>query len=150
MRQAVVLDTDVIGLLTTPPGRSSHAADCARWLADLVRAGRRVLVPEIADYESRRELIRLKRVKALRSLDWLSGTAEYLPIPTDAMRRATELWATVRQGGKPTAGDNDLDADMILAVQALTLGVPFIVATTNVRHLGRVVPADLWSNIPTI
>jgi hypothetical protein len=37
---------------------------------------------------------------------------------------------------------------MILAAQALTLGNPdVIIATTNVGHLGRFVPADLWQNI---
>jgi len=37
---------------------------------------------------------------------------------------------------------------MILAAQALTLGDPdVIIATTNVGHLARFVPADLWQNI---
>jgi hypothetical protein len=37
---------------------------------------------------------------------------------------------------------------MILAAQALTLGVAdVIIATTNVGHLSRFVPADLWYNI---
>ncbi len=39
---------------------------------------------------------------------------------------------------------------VILASQALTLAVPsteIIVATSNVSHLSRFVPADLWTNI---
>jgi hypothetical protein len=38
---------------------------------------------------------------------------------------------------------------MILAGQAVTLEVPdlIIIATTNVGHLGRYAPADLWQNI---
>ncbi len=58
------------------------------------------------------------------------------------------MWAQARRQGQPTAGDNTIDADMILAAQALTLGNPdVIIATTNVGHLGRFVPADLWQNI---
>lgn len=64
------------------------------------------------------------------------------------MRQAAELWARARQMGQPTAGDQTIDADMILAAQALTLGAPAVViATTNVGHLSRFVPAELWQNI---
>jgi hypothetical protein len=38
---------------------------------------------------------------------------------------------------------------MILAAQAATLGVPdVVIATTNIGHLSRFTPADLWQNIP--
>jgi hypothetical protein len=37
---------------------------------------------------------------------------------------------------------------MILAAQALTLGAPAVdIATSNVGHLSRFVPAELWQNI---
>jgi predicted nucleic acid-binding protein len=107
-----------------------------------------VIVPEITDYEVRRELLRTGRWSAIRRLDALAKATEYLPITTAAMQRAAELWAQARQQGQPTAGDNTIDADMILAAQALTLGAPqVIVATTNVGHLSRFVPADDWQNI---
>lgn len=81
--------------------------------------------------------------------DWMPSerATEYLPITTAAMRRAAEVWAQARQRGQPTAGDNTIDADMILVGQAETIGVRFTVATTNVGHLSRFVPADLWQNI---
>jgi hypothetical protein len=63
------------------------------------------------------------------------------------MRWAAELWAQARQGGYPTAPDPALDGDVILAAQALSLGVPVVVATANVAHLSRFVPADVWQNI---
>jgi predicted nucleic acid-binding protein len=73
---------------------------------------------------------------------------EYLPITTAAMRRAAELWAIARQTGQPTAGDNTIDADVILIAQAQTLGVPgVVIATTNVGHLSRFTAAELWANI---
>ena len=65
-----------------------------------------------------------------------------------AMRLAAELWAQARNTGRPTASDADLDADVILAAQALTLGVAdVVVATTNPGHIARFVPAEFWQNI---
>lgn len=122
---------------------------CEQWIAALLSAGRRVIVPEITDYELRRELLRIGRRAAIARLDALSGAAEYLPITTAAMRRAAELWALARQRGQPTAADNTIDGDMILIAQALTLGTSdIVIATTNIGHLSRFVPADLWQNIP--
>jgi predicted nucleic acid-binding protein len=113
----------------------------------LLAAGRRVILPEIADYEVRRELIRINRRRSLGVLDGLASQFEYLPLTTAVMRRAAELWAAARQAGQPTAAAADLDGDVILAAQALSLGVPVVVATTNVRHLAQFVPADGWQNI---
>jgi hypothetical protein len=66
------------------------------------------------------------------------------------MKLAAQLWADVRNKGLPTADPKELDGDVILAAQSVRLGLPateFIVATTNVGHLARLVPADLWQNI---
>ncbi len=108
----------------------------------------RVIIPEIADYEVRRELLRAKKMKGLAQLDALADLLEYLPITTAAMRQAAQFWATARQTGQPTAGDKTIDSDMILASQAHTLGITdVVIATTNVGHLSRFVSADLWRNI---
>ncbi len=147
MSRAVVLDAAPLGLLSAPPHRPGARA-CALWLSGLMRAGSRIVVPEITDYEVRRELLRAGKTRSVRRLDDLAKATEYLPITTAAMRRAAELWAQARQVGQPTAGDNTIDADIILAAQALTLGAPqVVVATTNVGHLSRFVPAEDWQNI---
>jgi predicted nucleic acid-binding protein len=71
-----------------------------------------------------------------------------LAITTIAMRRAAELWADARRSGKPTAADATIDVDVILAAQALTLGIKqIVIATTNPGHLVRFVPAELWENV---
>jgi predicted nucleic acid-binding protein len=81
-------------------------------------------------------------------LDRLAGLLEYLPITTAAMRQAAKFWAQARQQGRPTAGDQALDGDVILAAQAVTLGVAdVVVATTNVAHLSRFVSAETWQSI---
>jgi hypothetical protein len=145
----IVLDAGPLGLLTRSR-RVPIAAHCAQWLRTLLVAGERVVIAEIADYEVRRELIRLNAAGGLRRLDTLVAQMEYAGLTTAAMRLAAQLWGNVRRQGQPTADPHALDGDVILAAQALSLpssGESVIVATTNVGHLSRLVSADLWSNI---
>jgi predicted nucleic acid-binding protein len=109
-----------------------------------------VCVPEIADYELRRELLRMERAESVRRLNELKRRLRYLPITTNAMLKAAELWAAARTAGKPTADHKALDADAILAAQSIGLseaGDRVVVATTNVGHLSRFVDARLWRDI---
>ncbi|HLO85833.1 MAG TPA: hypothetical protein VK203_12615 [Nostocaceae cyanobacterium] len=61
-----------------------------------------------------------------------------IPITPETMLKAAELWAWVRSQGKPTASNDSLDGDVILAAQAILQLESFdevIVITTNVKHL---------------
>ena len=149
MSGIVVLDAGPLGMITNP--RSSPENErCKDWLALLVRRGTQVVIPEIADYEVRRELLRADRTKGLARLDALRNMLTYVPITTPAMRRAAEFWAAARKLGRKSAADASLDADMILAAQAVLLSVgsdQAIVATTNVRHLGLFTAAENWEQI---
>jgi predicted nucleic acid-binding protein len=143
----VFLDAGPLGMLSNPKHPAPVVA-CRRWATALQAAGRRVVVPEITDYEVRRELLRANKPVGIALLDRLAQQLEYLPLSTNAMRKAAELWSLARQQGKPSAADHALDVDVILAAQALTFGSPpVVVATTNVGHLSRFVPAELWQNI---
>ncbi|MDJ0737763.1 MAG: nuclease [Nostocaceae cyanobacterium] len=147
MSRVILLDAGPIGLITNPK-LSPESTACTHWLQTVVTSGVRVVIPEIADYEVRRELLRANKVKGMRRLNELVNLVEYLPITTAAMRQAAIFWAQARQQGQPTAGDKTIDGDMILAAQAATLSASdFVIATTNVGHLSRFVPADLWQNI---
>ena len=145
----VVLDTGPLGLLTHP--RLGQRQEPTGWLVRLRGAGVRVAVPEIADYELRRELIRAGSTTGVERLDTLERALVYLPLTTPVIRLASELWADVRSRGKPTAPDPALDGDVILAAQALVLqeeleeGV--YVATTNPGHLSRYVAAGDWRDV---
>ncbi|MEG4944316.1 nuclease [Microcoleus sp. F4-D5] len=147
MSRVVFLDAGPIGLVTNPK-LSPESTLCTRWLQALIISDTRVIIPEITDYEVRRELLRTNKVRGIARLDELANLAEYLPITTAAMRQAAMFWAQARQQGQPTAGDKTIDSDMILAAQATTLDVvDVVIATTNVGHLSRFAPADLWRNI---
>ena len=124
--------------------------DCQGWFDAIRRAGVTVYVPEIADYELRRELLRAGQTASVARLDNLREGTHYLPITTRAMKLAAAFWANARNQGRPTAPDLSLDADMILAAQAVALGASdLVVATSNPCHLNRYVPALLWRQIMT-
>ena len=144
MTEIVLLDAGPLGMLAHPrPSR-----DVVEWLGRLLIAGIEVLVPEIADYEVRRELLRAGRAKGVRRLDDLKQKLYFLPINSDAMLRAAEFWAEARRDGRPTAHEYGLDADMILAAQAATFTVrEFVTATSNPKHLARFAPARRWEEI---
>jgi predicted nucleic acid-binding protein len=79
------------------------------------------ILPEIVDYEIRRELLRANKLAGLEKLDKLKSLISYLPITTEVMLKAGELWAETRKKGKPTEDNRSLDGDVILAAQALSL-----------------------------
>lgn len=149
MSEIVLLDTGPLGMVTNP--RATPANDTAkRWLRGLLAADRVVLIPEIADYELRRELLRIGSRQGLARLDALATTLVYLPLTTAAMRLAAEFWARARRQGLATAAGAALDCDVILAAQASLLSdgdTRVVVATTNVGHLARFVEAHLWNEI---
>jgi predicted nucleic acid-binding protein len=145
----VFLDPGPLGLLSNPRG-GPRAVQCRKWARDLLAAGVRVFVPEIADYEVRRELLRAGKTAGLRRLDQVKAGLDYAPITTDVMLKAAELWAHARQAGRPTAAPDALDGDCILAAHALLAASPgdsLTVATDNVGHLARFVNALPWDQI---
>jgi predicted nucleic acid-binding protein len=149
MNTVVMLDTGPLGLVTNPKG-SDEAMECNRWLVSLLKKGIRVCVPEIADYELRRELLRAQKRKGLERLDALKSTICYLPISTEAMLKAAAFWAEARNKGRPTADNKALDGDMILCGQAAILAQNNdnpIIATTNVGHFSFFSDAYHWQEI---
>jgi hypothetical protein len=75
MTRAVLLDSGPLGLVTAPSRRPDARAGAA-WLAGLKAGGNRIILPEIADYEVRRELLRAGKAASVRRLDALAQTAE--------------------------------------------------------------------------
>jgi predicted nucleic acid-binding protein len=145
----VFLDTGPLGLITNPRD-TPRAEACRAWAKALVGMGVRLFVPEIADYELRRELLRAGKSAGLRRLDFLKNQLEYAPITTDVMIEAARLWADVRRAGRPTASADALDGDCILAALALLSAGPddtVTVATENVGHLSRFVATVAWEQV---
>ena len=147
----LVLDSGPLGLLCNPKMNSlTHGV--REWVMARRDTGDRVAIPEIADYEVRRELLRAGKASSVVRLDELRGGLTYLPLTTSVMHDAASLWADARNAGRPTADAAALDGDVILAAQARSAQIdfapePVVVATSNVAHLARYTDARLWSDI---
>ena len=151
MDQFALLDAGPLGLACCNPSQPK-VIRCETWLGGLQSAGAIILIPAIAEYEVRRELLRSRATAKLSRLAGLCRRFDSLDITREALERAAEFWAILRQAGRPTAGDEALDADAILAGMAATLGQPgdsVVIATTNVKHLARSpgIDARQWDTI---
>jgi predicted nucleic acid-binding protein len=147
----ILLDASPLGTATNPSS-SAEVTAILDWVDAILAAGHRIIVPAIADFEVRRELERLQKKKGLARLDEFNAAEpdRYLPLSDTALRLAATLWAQARRQGKPTADPRELDCDVVLAAQALTMGVPssdLVVATTNIGHLAQFVAAAKWTDI---
>jgi len=142
-----LLDSGPLGIVTNLKTASFLSQEGKVWLQSLPQKGYIVMLPEIADYEVRRELIREGKTAGIRRLDQLKSQIPYRPLTTEVMLLAAQLWADAGKRGKPTADSHALDGDVILAAQAIlevNAGNEVVIATTNVGHLSQFVDAREW------
>ena len=151
----IFLDTSPLGIISNPK-KPPVTVDALRWVASHLRAGNRIMVPAIADFEVRRELVRLGKTKSVVSLNhWNALPSDrYVSLTDSALRRAADLWAQSRNAGTPTADPKELDCDVLIAAQALEYQAihslapgQVVLATVNIGHLSQFLAADLWQNI---
>ena len=76
MSLIVLLDAGPLGMITNPKSSPENEA-CKNWLASLAYNGVEVVIPEIADYEVRRELLRAGKDRGLGRLDALKAMLRY-------------------------------------------------------------------------
>ncbi|HAN74483.1 MAG TPA: hypothetical protein DCQ51_16335 [Planktothrix sp. UBA8407] len=60
-RTLLFLDTGIIGIITNPKSSSAEAQNCKQWFKQSLDNGVTFILPEIADYEVRRELLRANK-----------------------------------------------------------------------------------------
>lgn len=144
----LLLDANVISKLCYPKHPDNE--EITRWFLNFTsRDTCEIYLPEIVSYEVRRGLhekkLRDGNYKGLERFEKLSGYLTYLPINTSVFRRAEELWAKARIGGFPTASKEALDADVLLAAQAIEIEASVI--TENIKHLKCYVSAIHWKDL---
>ena len=161
----IALDSGPLGDLINP-NNPPPAQAIRAWMRNHLASGDEFLLPEIADYEVRRnEILETlicpfgpsQSAAALHQLDQLKTLITYLPLTTDSMLAASQLWAEHRKGhgpGHPTRSPK-LDGDVILTAQCVEesklRNEPIVIATMNLRDFLFIptptVTADEWNNI---
>jgi predicted nucleic acid-binding protein len=120
----------------------------------LIRAN--VVSSKICDYEVRRGLLLAQKqglvADGLPILEDLYELIDFLPVEDRTLDLAADIWATARASGQPTAGDLNLDADMIICATWQDLasrypGQEVVIVTTNIRHLSRFANAVIWQDL---
>jgi predicted nucleic acid-binding protein len=149
----VLLDSNPLSMVTYAVVLP-EIGECNEWLEGLLTKGVAVLVPEIIDYELRRELIRTNNRDSIELLNALAADIGYLRLNSDTYLIAAAMWAEVRGRGLETAPPQSIDIDCILAAQARqvsTIEDDVRIATVDVDDLSRYdtdrVTAMLWRNI---
>ena len=107
MARLILLDSGPLGMIVRAPSKP-HIIRCLAWVKTIRATGAVVVIPDIAHYEVRRELLRIRAVGSLRRLDYALGPRngfKHLLITADAIIKAAEFWASVRQAGKPTSSN---------------------------------------------
>ena len=112
----IFLDSGPIGLLTNPK-QSTEAIACDKWINASELAGHEIILPEIIDYEIRRELIRARKFNGLGRLDNLKSAFTFLRIDSETLLKAAEFWAEARWRGQPTADAASIDIDAYLPLK---------------------------------
>ena len=149
MTTIFLLDASIVGAVTNPKTNNQSVRECQGWFERCLERSQIFVLPEIADYEIRRELLRANKPNGIIRLDRLKSLVDYQPINTETMLLAAQLWAESRQRGNPTADPKELDGDVILAAQAKQLeflGYEVVIVTTNIGHLSQFATARLWQD----
>jgi predicted nucleic acid-binding protein len=151
LARIVLLDAGPLGLLVVP-GEHGPGGEARRWVAELITSGVSVLLPDVVRYEVCRELKRRQATAKLARLKLAVQNIARAEHTIEAWDRAEDFWAMVRMNRLPTAPDDSLDGDCLLAGIAATVGSPgdeVVVATMNMAHLNRFpgIDAREWRNV---
>lgn len=146
----IAIDTNILSKICYPKPEANKITITK--FKEILDSGKFIIfIPEICEYELRRSLLlnklNLKEPgeKALLRLEELLKNIEVIKINSNILKTAAQLWAEARSKGYSTAGDKAIDADVILAAQALDLSATVI--TENRKHLERYVETKLLSEI---
>lgn len=129
------------------------STDVIRWLRFIDKNRIAVRVPEIIDYELRREIVLQYLVgkndssKSINRLNKYRKTERFIPInPSVTLTDACEIWAELRYIGQGTSDVKNIDVDVILAAQALSMKKDFdevIIVTGNLSDICRFCYLDI-------
>jgi predicted nucleic acid-binding protein len=150
----IIIDSGILGQLCRPNLDRETLALKSWFDRMLIRAN--VVSSKICDYEILRGLMLAQKqglvADGLPILDNLHQLIDFLSVEDRILDLAADIWAAARASGQPTAGNLNLDADMIICAtwQDLAshyLGQEVVIVTTNIRHLSRFANAVIWQDL---
>lgn len=136
MKRVAFLDSGPLGRVVNP----GLLREIKPWIQFLKEQKIALRVAEITDYELRRNLMLKGLRKSINNLNKYRQTQRFIPITSEAMLEACELWAWSRQRGIGTTDIRNIDADVILVAQARSQKDKFeeiIIVTENPKHISR-------------
>lgn len=151
----IFLDTNILGKLSNPNDHPD-AVQCKVWFERLLARGVYFVSSELCFYELKRSLILSVKqgndAEGLNQANNLRQFIDVLIVDEEVANIAAEIWSTSRLQGNPTAANNSLDIDIIIAAhwQLLVNKFPgryIVVSTTNLKHLRLFTEAEEWQNI---
>jgi predicted nucleic acid-binding protein len=155
----VFIDTNILGLISNENTLFEEAQQCKKWFSTLLRRSVRVITSDLCTYEEMRGLLSSSILNkevapGIKSLEFLraDGFLEFLPVSTEALDLAAELWARASTSGQTTRDEKDIDIDIIISAQYQLLrdefpGQQVIMATTNLKHLSIFCEAAHWRDV---
>ena len=116
MTGLIILDSAPLGHICNSRNRNDY-----KKLKDFVKSlSFSICVPEIIDYELRRNLELEGLRKSVNLLSQFQRRDQILRLESQDLIEAAELWAWCRRRGKPTTENRGLDIDVILVAQSLS------------------------------
>jgi hypothetical protein len=151
----VFLDTNILGFLSTP-SQEQKILKCQNWFEHLLVRGVLFTSSELCFYEVKRSLILAqkegKKVLGIEKLEELRQFIDVLIIDKKAINIASEVWADSQLKDLPNVKQSSLDIDTIIVAHFTILmdqfqGQYVVIATENIKHLGKFAEAQIWQNI---
>lgn len=157
LMRTIFLDAGPLGtLIYSKPQSRKEIGD---WMRSMREAGAKFALTSVADYEVRRELIRMSQSgkdkvrqefakRAIVRLDEFIEAVGYLSLSQEVLHCAAEMWGDMRRRGLATCDDKELDCDVILCAHAkVACGKDGLIATSNDRHIGHLADNAEWHAI---
>jgi predicted nucleic acid-binding protein len=149
MKRVALIDSGPLNEIVKP----QPSVDVSRWLKFIDEKRIAIRVPEIIDYELRREIVLQCLIgtndsyKSLHKLNKYRQTKRFISInPSVTLTDACEIWAKLREKGQGTSDNKNIDVDVILAAQAISMKNDFdevIIVTGNLSDIQRFCYLDI-------
>lgn len=133
MKKLIIPDSGPLGEITN----AKLDKKVEKWKNFIEKQEYYLRIAEINDYELRRNYLLEDLDKSLNRLNRYKQTKQFIPLNSEMLLVACELWAWSRSKGFPTSDSKRLDGDTILVAQALSQKDEFdqvIIVTNNLKH----------------